>query len=490
MINLKAKNLFGFKNPVWWTQEGDGCLINGYYPAISSSQLLGKYFSTAPKVTIYFCINRKFVWAYEANEMVRVSKKLIQESLKNSQYPYKLYRKWLKQVNDYYQVVNKINRLELSKISDQDFLKLFKEFGRFYKIEYTLPLLPDNYHEYAEKILLPKVQKYLKGLSIKEYEKAYLALLSPTKSSFIKQTHWSVLRLANQFKKGQNINHALKRHTKKFYWVHNNYTYTKYLDENFWLKEVKKHLNKNHLKIINQEKRSFQKIKKNKSYYIKKLKIDNRTALELKILDMFSHWQDQRKQANMIGNWIIDQFLRELSKRLKVNYWLLKHAIEPELIDIIKTKKVNQDLLKRRLKFSVIAVTPKSVDVLAYPKSAKLYQRMFPQKANNVKEIKGVVANRGQVKGRVRVITSSQQFRTFKKGEVLVASMTRPDYSVILHKASAIITDEGGLTCHAAIVSRELSVPCIIATKVATKVLKNGDIVEVDANQGVVKVIK
>ena len=59
-----------------------------------------------------------------------------------------------------------------------------------------------------------------------------------------------------------------------------------------------------------------------------------------------------------------------------------------------------------------------------------------------------------------------------------------------MRRAKAIITDEGGLTCHAAIISRELGIPCIIGTKIATKVLKDGDMVEVDANKGIVKKIK
>ncbi len=68
--------------------------------------------------------------------------------------------------------------------------------------------------------------------------------------------------------------------------------------------------------------------------------------------------------------------------------------------------------------------------------------------------------------------------------------MTRPDYIAGIKKAAAIITDEGGVTCHAAIVSRELGIPCIIGTKIATKVLKDGDQVDVNANHGIIKIIK
>jgi pyruvate,water dikinase len=68
--------------------------------------------------------------------------------------------------------------------------------------------------------------------------------------------------------------------------------------------------------------------------------------------------------------------------------------------------------------------------------------------------------------------------------------MTTPDYVSAMKLASAFVTDEGGIMCHAAIIARELKKPCIIGTKIATKVLKDGDLVEVDADRGVVTIIK
>jgi pyruvate,water dikinase len=67
--------------------------------------------------------------------------------------------------------------------------------------------------------------------------------------------------------------------------------------------------------------------------------------------------------------------------------------------------------------------------------------------------------------------------------------MTRPEFVPLMKKASAIVTAEGGITCHAAIVSRELGIPCVIGTKNATKVLKTGDEIEVDAEKGIVKIL-
>ncbi|MFA6399561.1 MAG: PEP-utilizing enzyme [archaeon] len=104
--------------------------------------------------------------------------------------------------------------------------------------------------------------------------------------------------------------------------------------------------------------------------------------------------------------------------------------------------------------------------------------------------LKGQSAYPGKVTGRVRKILTSQAVKFFRQGEILVAPMTTVDFTSAIKSCAAFITDEGGITSHAAIVARELKKPCIIGTKIATRVLQDGDLVEVDANKGIVKVIK
>ena len=76
-----------------------------------------------------------------------------------------------------------------------------------------------------------------------------------------------------------------------------------------------------------------------------------------------------------------------------------------------------------------------------------------------------------------------------KKGDILVTYMTSPNFLLAMKLSAGFVTNEGGLTCHAAIVARELKKPCVIGTKIATEVIKDGDLIEVDANKGVVKII-
>ena len=107
-----------------------------------------------------------------------------------------------------------------------------------------------------------------------------------------------------------------------------------------------------------------------------------------------------------------------------------------------------------------------------------------------VNEIKGVGAYPGIVRGKVRRVMGHKQIYSIKEGEILVSPMTIPDFLPAMEKAAAFVTDEGGMTCHAAIVAREMKKPCIVGTKIATQILKNGDLIEIDANKGVVKILK
>jgi pyruvate,water dikinase len=100
--------------------------------------------------------------------------------------------------------------------------------------------------------------------------------------------------------------------------------------------------------------------------------------------------------------------------------------------------------------------------------------------------VRGLGAAPGSASGSVRRLENPHDTTSFHDGEVLVAHMTTPDWVPLMRKAAAIVTDSGGMTCHAAIVSRELRIPCIVGTGEATKKLRDGEIVTVDATHGTV----
>jgi len=115
-------------------------------------------------------------------------------------------------------------------------------------------------------------------------------------------------------------------------------------------------------------------------------------------------------------------------------------------------------------------------------------QKIFVGNAKT--ELKGNIGYRGLAKGKARIVFDPFKVKEFNDGDILVTGMTRPEFLQLMKKASAFVTDAGGMLSHAAIVARELKKPCVLATEIATKIIKDGDEIEVDANKGIVRILK
>lgn len=104
--------------------------------------------------------------------------------------------------------------------------------------------------------------------------------------------------------------------------------------------------------------------------------------------------------------------------------------------------------------------------------------------------LEGIPASTGVAGGKVKIVHSSADSSKFQDGEVLVTRLTNPTMIMMMAKASAIVTDIGGLTSHPAIVSREMGTPCVVSTKNATSILKDGMLVKVDGSKGKIYLIE
>lgn len=208
----------------------------------------------------------------------------------------------------------------------------------------------------------------------------------------------------------------------------------------------------------------------------------------------------ERNEVAMLYNEIENFFKRScllLGKIINIDGELLRFMSKTEILDVLNKLKVSDTLLQtakqRKKQFFCIFTEEKGISeyIISSPKSVGyIYKKYFNVKT--AKDIKGLGTFPGIVKGVVKVISSNvdENKVDIKKGNILVAVHTHPRYTPLVKQSSAIITDEGGILSHAAILSREMEIPCIVGTKFATKVLKDGDLVEVDANTGVVKIFK
>ena len=171
-------------------------------------------------------------------------------------------------------------------------------------------------------------------------------------------------------------------------------------------------------------------------------------------------------------------FFQSLAKKMGITYNQLRWMTIDEILEGFDVTQIERREQSHSIELVHEEIILKELDTIV--------------KNQNLKEyiIKGTIANKGRAQGKVCIVNSVEDNHNISKGDILVSVMTQPAFIPAMEKAAAIVTDIGGLTCHAAIVSRELGKPCIVSAKIATQVLNNGDFVEVDANQGVVKIIK
>lgn len=184
------------------------------------------------------------------------------------------------------------------------------------------------------------------------------------------------------------------------------------------------------------------------------------------------------KALNIFGKFLAKKHNLSLNQALSLR--------KSEFNKSLKGRRPDIDLINKRIKG--FALIPKKKKWFCYSGDEYLYWKKRIER-DLPKIVKGDVAYRGKTTGKAVIHLDWTGIVNIPEGSVLVCGMTNPQIIPYLKNAKAIVTDEGGLTCHAAIISRELKIPCIVGTGNATKILKNGDLIKVDANKGVVEII-
>ncbi len=197
-----------------------------------------------------------------------------------------------------------------------------------------------------------------------------------------------------------------------------------------------------------------------------------------------------RRYAQIYAIYKIEFLQREIARRIGLSLKQVRFMLPEEIQNALLKGKINAQEVYKRTELAIYLTSNGEDVILTGPQAEKLAEEIQKQDIQMVDEFSGQTGCVGKATGSVKIVIRPEDMDKMEKGDVLVSIATDPDIVSAMKKASAIVTEQGGVTSHAAIVSRELNIPCVIGTKIATKVLKDGDIVEVDANQGLVKVIK
>ncbi|MDD5071889.1 MAG: PEP-utilizing enzyme [Patescibacteria group bacterium] len=225
-------------------------------------------------------------------------------------------------------------------------------------------------------------------------------------------------------------------------------------------------------------------------------KLIKEMKLNKKLIKFFDEWGNfmvtkiYRRYAQLFALYRMVPILTEIGRRLGLSLKQLKFMTSEEIYDSLFNNKINAEEIKKRVYFSVFYADKNERLFYSGEEAKKIVKYIEKDEVREVKEIKGQCGARGYAKGVVKIVNVARDMEKMGKGDILVSISTQPDLLPAMKKAAAFITDQGGVTSHAAIVAREINTPCVIGTKIATKVLKDGDEVEIDADKGVVKILK
>ncbi len=228
---------------------------------------------------------------------------------------------------------------------------------------------------------------------------------------------------------------------------------------------------------------------------VKQLHLSKKTCELIESLNVLGkfHFKLRMKLEKSISSGYV--LLKEIAKRFNKSINQVESCTIKEIDNLILRNHFSIEVNKR-LNYFVAVQTINGKKVLTREKAKQFEEDFFPKiDFKKISEVKGKIANLGKAIGRVRKIFFGQKdciekMNEMMEGEILVSTETTPSLMPAIKKAAAIVTEVGGITSHASIVSRELGKPCIVGAKFATKIFKDGEKIEVDATLGVARRLK
>jgi phosphohistidine swiveling domain-containing protein len=440
------------------------------------------------KMILVTNLGDKYAWCYFAKDVIKIGHEIDKflsspKNLKNFKAKAEVSEKECKIL------AGKILHLDISALSDPGLADLLKRWCEIYYL-FTARFMPIDA---TDETLESDFRHALETSKIKLSFQDVADLLTPDLPTYVQREHKDFCSLAQKYLgriSSQVKRKALEKHLGKWWWTVMGWGQHKPMDREFLIKKLSKEKDvKQLLKTQQKEEKARKLVLNRKKKLLAQLPVKIKNFLSA--FEVLAEMHDTRKEVQMkmmtAGFKITDLIL----KRQKVSAKYRNFILLEEYLKLHQQKPSVLELEKRKKYYWYEVWNNGGSEMLSGKKAwEKIRQSGINSQGDKqtTKEIKGLPASPGKAIGRAKVELNAEVLnRTIQKGEILITSQTTPEFAPAMKKAAAIVTDEGGITSHAAIVSRELGIPCVIGTKIATKVFKDGDLVEVDANKGLVR---
>ncbi len=395
-----------------------------------------------------------------------------------------------------------LKKVDWSKKSNQQIRDTLRSLLREYNEKVCAWYVQYPLDEYFETALEKKLAEYI-PVSDPNFGEYVLIFADPAKMTEVSEERLRLAEIAKDFFARQenldNLSVAAReeigKHLDKFAYINRGlatskpYTFEDIIDR---LKEIKRQIDSG--KKIDDLIYDASEKKVDDKYRLVMDKIKPRPDLNRLIgqIRLHSYVRNRRVEAFFNADYGASFMYAEIAKRANFNPdWIMEISI-PEMFGALEGKSLPDDAeMKRRMHNYAMIVRNAQTTLITDPDKIKELEKEYSVKTEQTEIIKGRVAcSGGIIKGRAKICLDKKEIGKIERGDILVAQFTTPDFVPAMEKAAAIVADQGGLSSHAAIVSRELGVPCVIATMNGTRVIHDGDLLEVNATTGFVKILE
>ena len=387
---------------------------------------------------------------------------------------------YLKQMLDYSN--NATNKL-LFGLTRKELLCLIKGFNEIYMKKCGHWYIYLGLQKFLPDELARVLEKKLEGNNKRNFNDYFSILTGPSNELLVKKSKKALLEIALKIKSGGIIScdKDINNYINDYGFLNGVYYNAREITRDEVIERV--NVFSNPKKELDELERKEEEEKEIEKELIEEFNFSGAEYNKIRLLRFYtfvSNYVDE-----MIG--LVHINMRKVFTELGKGYGLTYEQITECTMDELYSLKIPfKGVLNERAKDYCHEMDNLKVKIFFGDELEKIKKKNLKD-YSHLSEVKGVCGSKGYAKGKVKLVLNSKEISKVEKGDILIAYGTNIEYVSAMEKAAAIVTNEGGITCHAAIVSRELSVPCLIGTKIGTEVFNDGEIVEVDADKGVVR---
>lgn len=432
--------------------------------------------------------NGDMKWYVDTVQWKKYGQQIAQEVCTNPTKYYNFNKTLRNNIEELKKFSNALYAKNLANTSSEEVYKIYLEGTYKYERVYEFGIIP-SIADLGEPYLSTKLKENLKHHDSSQIAQNFITLTTPHEPSALMQEEIALMELAIDQTQDAG-SPKVKAHQAEFYWLTFGYEGPLYSTEEIWRRIIELRKNPKLVQELNEKTQHAVQAKQNAETLEKKLNLNSKEIAAFEITREWILLKEARKASFFACYAAFDKLAKRTAQLLKVTKIQVKYLTKEEFQTALFEGKIPKDINLRK-KHSIYSYE-NGKDVVRTGAEATIFiaQNVSEKYSQEkIKVIKGQTAYPGIVTGKVKIIREPADMQKMQDGDVLVSPATNPNILPAMKKAAAFVTDVGGITCHAAIVAREMKKPCVIGTKIATRVLNDGDLVEVNGETGEVRKI-